>query len=162
MPYRYLQDVPAPEILARIDAAIELLEAYEGEPIVAHQHPLHNAMVALEQTLRVSYGTPTPKQPSKLPLYLSDTWHHLLWASRGWTRPTGEPWDAQAWQPFVRAKLLRFRELVTSGAWARALSTVRELPAYQGRTMWTHGSVHDLLRAEIKPLGDPPGYRDGE
>lgn len=165
MPYRYLNDVPTPEILAKLDAVIELLAAYDGEPIVAHEHPLHNAMVALEKTLQVSCDDPPPKQPSKLPMYMSSTWHRLLHASRVVRKTDGTPWEPlgpRAFLPFLEAKLLRFRELVVDGSWARAVKTVQFRPGYLGQPHWSTGSVNQLLRDEIEPIGEPPRERPRE
>lgn len=61
-----------------ITAVLDKLKKYKGEEIVAHEHPLHRAVVRLEELCRKRPGRhPDLFYPARL------FWYHLLWASRG-------------------------------------------------------------------------------
>jgi hypothetical protein len=61
---------PTEHELALLDAVLEQLKRYRGEPIVAGEHPLHKAVVELE---RVCWHFPfATKQPYRL---WPDAWH---------------------------------------------------------------------------------------
>lgn len=61
--------------------AVRLLKVYQGEEVVAHQHPLHSAIVRLEATVDDRLGRGMRSQNNLLPRART-CWFALLWASR--------------------------------------------------------------------------------
>ncbi len=61
-----------------IDGVLDQLSGYKGEPIEAHKHPLHIAVVALERTCYIR----DTGQKQRLPNGISTPWYCLLWACR--------------------------------------------------------------------------------
>jgi hypothetical protein len=135
MGYDYQVEAAPVELLSAIDAFDAALEAYGGETVVAHEHPLHAAAVRLEQLTRRN-NHPTAKQTAKLCPPIDSCWYRLLWASRDGGRnrnPTEEdfhgpdergaanPEYAKGWREQVRAHLGRFRSLVESGEYHKLI-----------------------------------------
>ena len=69
------------DLLSAIDLVFHSLELYKGEEIVAHQHPVHHAIVKLERLCREN-AKGDAKQSAKLHSPLDTLWFRMLWASR--------------------------------------------------------------------------------
>jgi len=71
-----------------VDDAVDLLAAYEGEKIVAGEHPIHKAIVKVESFCR---ERKSEKQPFSLPLPIARVWYALLDVSRGFNAEKRRP-----------------------------------------------------------------------
>lgn len=83
--YEFVQGVTTDQILDATDVLFDALEEYQGEVIVKGEHPVHNAVVALERLMmhrKVPDHIVDP-QPYKLMRGMSLVWFQMLWASRG-------------------------------------------------------------------------------
>ncbi len=70
---------PTDEQKETIRNVLSELEVYQGEKVVAHEHPLHKAVVQLE---RLCVERSRSRQRFTLFLPAHRIWCHLLWASR--------------------------------------------------------------------------------
>ncbi len=70
-----------PERRSLTQAVLSELARYRGEPIIAHEHPLHKAVVALE---RICVNRQLASEKHRYALFqpARGVWYRLLWASR--------------------------------------------------------------------------------
>lgn len=170
MPYHFIV-TPKDELVAACDAFSEALDAYGGEPVIAHEHPLHAAAVALERLTRRNVQ-PEAVQQAKLCPPMDLCWFRLLWASReghpNWNpelwpdqttqtprvgRAPTEPGPANpafacGWRDIVKAYLSAFRELVANETYYRVLA--------EAGTGW------EARRGLAEMLNDPTIVAEGQ
>ena len=81
----------AKERMDAIDAVIAELEKYQGEKVVAHKHPLHHAVVALEKLVDARIiSSPKGLRTPELVRPAKTIWYQLLRQSR--RLPLRRPW----------------------------------------------------------------------
>jgi hypothetical protein len=170
MTYRFIV-TPKDQLLAACDALSEALDAYGGEPVIAHEHPLHAAAVGLEGLTRQS-DRKDSKQKAKLCSPMDAVWFRLLWASRdhqpNWnpelwpdesqltprvgSPPTqsgpAKPDFAMGWRDILKTYLAGFRELVSNDTYYRVLA--------EAGTGW------EARRGLAEMLNDPTIVASGE
>lgn len=67
----------------RVHLAVDLLEKYDGGEIVAHEHPIHLAIMDVEKLCRERKPLGSGRQTHCLPYPVSVLWYQLLDCSRG-------------------------------------------------------------------------------
>ena len=120
---RIYPDTPIETTLAQIDAVQKLLGEYQGEPVEAHEHAIHKAVVALERML---IQTPESKQTQRLPGEINMRWYAMLHVSRAPAKTPEQREMARCYAAYFYNLLEDLRECVKSGEWRRATQDIED------------------------------------